>query len=147
MERRKVTNMGTIIRSELSENNPYWIEKHRYYELKHFCLQYPIWKKVYSSIGGTASPRITSIVRSKIDSTNDQTSKDAIAKIYFSNRINMLESVASRTDPVLASYLLKAITEGWSYDILKTRLEIPCGKDKYYELYRKFFWLLDQERQ
>lgn len=33
--------MGNIIRAEVSENNPYWIEKHRYYELKHFCLQYP----------------------------------------------------------------------------------------------------------
>ena len=37
--------MGNIIRAEVSENNPYWIEKHRYYELKHFCLQYPTWKR------------------------------------------------------------------------------------------------------
>ncbi len=28
--------MGTTLRAELSEKNPYWIEKHRYYELKHF---------------------------------------------------------------------------------------------------------------
>lgn len=41
--------MGNIIRAEVSEKNPYWIEKHRHYELKHFCLQYPIWKKAYSS--------------------------------------------------------------------------------------------------
>lgn len=34
--------MGTTIRPELSEKNPYWIERHRYYELKHFCLQYSI---------------------------------------------------------------------------------------------------------
>ena len=27
--------MATTIRPELSEKNPYWIEKHRYYELKH----------------------------------------------------------------------------------------------------------------
>lgn len=40
--------MATTIRPELSEKNPYWIEKHRYYELKHFCLQYPIWQKQYS---------------------------------------------------------------------------------------------------
>lgn len=39
--------MGNIIRAEVSENNPYWIEKHRYYELKHFCLQYPTWKRNY----------------------------------------------------------------------------------------------------
>ena len=31
--------MATMIRPELSEKNPYWIERHRYYELKHFCLQ------------------------------------------------------------------------------------------------------------
>lgn len=44
--------MATTIRPELSEKNPYWIEKHRYYELKHFCLQYPIWRKAYSSLSG-----------------------------------------------------------------------------------------------
>lgn len=26
--------MGTTIRPELSEKNPYWIERHRYYHLK-----------------------------------------------------------------------------------------------------------------
>lgn len=44
--------MGTTIRPELSEKNPYWIERHRYYELKHFCLQYPIWKKAYAALDG-----------------------------------------------------------------------------------------------
>ena len=42
--------MATEIRPELSEKNPYWIGKHRYYELKHFCLQYPIWKKAYNAL-------------------------------------------------------------------------------------------------
>ena len=96
--------MGTTLRAELSEKNPYWIEKHRYYELKHFCLQYPIWKKAYTALDGT------------------------------------------NTNPELAKYLLKGITEGWSYDILKARLNIPCCKDIYYDLYRRFFWLLDKER-
>ena len=48
--------MGTTIRPELSEKNPYWIEKHRYYELKHFCLQYPIWRKAYSVLDGYSNP-------------------------------------------------------------------------------------------
>lgn len=38
-------NMSTAIRPELSKSSKYWIDRHRYYELKHFCLQYPIWKK------------------------------------------------------------------------------------------------------
>ena len=32
-------------RAQLSVKNPCHIPKHRYYELKHFCLQYPDWKK------------------------------------------------------------------------------------------------------
>ena len=40
--------MSTVIRAELSKNNPYYISKHRYYELKHFCLQYNEWKKAYA---------------------------------------------------------------------------------------------------
>lgn len=43
--------MGTNIRPELSNKSPYWIERHRYYELKHFCLQYPIWKRAYAALG------------------------------------------------------------------------------------------------
>ncbi len=39
--------MATVLRSELSPKNKYYIDKHRYYELKHFCLQYPEWKQTY----------------------------------------------------------------------------------------------------
>ena len=44
--------MSVKVRSELSKKNKYWIERHRYYELKHFCLQYPIWKKAYAALDG-----------------------------------------------------------------------------------------------
>ena len=36
-------------RPELSKKNKYYISKHRYYELKHFCLQYPEWVEKYKS--------------------------------------------------------------------------------------------------
>lgn len=44
--------MAHDIRPEVSQKNPFWIGKHRYYELKHFCLQYPIWKRARSSLDG-----------------------------------------------------------------------------------------------
>ena len=47
----------------------------------------------------------------------------------------------------LGNYILKAVTEGVSYDCLRTRLDMPCCKDAYYNLYRRFFWLLSMERQ
>ena len=83
------------------------------------------------------------VITNNID---DPTSRYAIARAYYADRMSMLERVANFTNPELAKYLLKGITEGWSYDILKARLNIPCCKDIYYDLYRRFFWLLDKER-
>ena len=117
--------MGTTLRAELSEKNPYWIEKHRYYELKHFCLQYPIWKKAYAALDGTNTKTMNLAMRVITNNIDDPTSRYAIARAYYADRMNMLERVANFTNPELAEYLLKGITEGWSYDILKARLNIP----------------------
>lgn len=137
--------MGTVLRSELSQKNPYWIEKHRYYELKHFCLQYPIWKKSYIALGGiSAKPTNECNTNSSV---SDPTANSAINRLYYLERMRLIEDVVTQADPILSNYLLKGVTEGWSYDILKARLGIPCCKDIYYEQYRKFFWLLDKKRQ
>ena len=42
--------METVVRADISKKNAYWIDKHRYYELKRFCLQYPIWAKSYAEL-------------------------------------------------------------------------------------------------
>lgn len=139
--------MGTNIRPEVSDKNPYWIERHRYYELKHFCLQYPIWKKVYLSLDGANKSSTSFIEVSKSDSNGDPVAKIAEARIFYADRIEMVERAARETDPQIGSYILKAVTEGLSYDILKVREAIPCGKDAYYELYRRFFWLLHKARR
>lgn len=139
--------MGTSIRPELSEKNEYWVEKHRYYELKHFCLQYPIWKKAYAALDGLSSRPADLAIFSKTNEVSDPTARCAIAKIFYLDRMKMLESVATDTDAEMASYILQAVTQGFSYDSLKARLGIPCCKDVYYKLYRRFFWLLNKERQ
>lgn len=137
--------MGTTIRPELSAKSKYWIERHRYYELKHFCLQYPIWKKAHSAIDGLSRRPVELAIFS--NTHDDPTYKCAVAKEFYFDRMIMVENTAMATDIALQSYILKGVTEGISYDHLKARLEIPCCKDTYYELYRRFFWLLNKERK
>lgn len=137
--------MSTTIRPEVSVKSRYWIEKHRYYELKHFCLQYPIWKKAYNSLDGLSS-RPADLARFKTTEHGDPTARCAIAKANFLTKIEMIERVAKKTDFVLANYILKGVTEGVSYEYLSTNCGIPCGKDTYYDRYRRFFWLLSKER-
>lgn len=138
--------MGTTIRPELSEKNPYWIERHRYYELKHFCLQYPIWKKAHSALDGLAKRPADLVLFSGQQHLGDPTARCAEAKIFYSDRMDLVKLVAEETDAVLGTYILQAVTNGISYDCLKARLDIPCCKDVYYDLYRRFFWLLNKER-
>ncbi len=138
--------MGTTIRPEVSAQNPYWIERHRYYELKHFCLQYPIWKKAYAALDGLSKrPEDLSIFVTH-HACSDPTAKCAISKAYYSERMDLVNRIAEKADPELARYILLGVTEGWAYDALKTRFGIPCSKDTYYDRYRRFFWLLNKER-
>lgn len=138
--------MATVIRAEISEKNKYYIEKHRYYELKHFCLQYNEWKKAYVSC--CESIIFTSRFE-KMPTDNmpgDLTAKYAMKRAQYGERIKMIEGLAKEADEFLYPYILKAVTEGLSYTYLKTKMSIPCGRDMYYDRYRKFFWLLSEHR-
>ncbi len=139
--------MGTALRPNLSERNKYWIDRHRYYELKHFCLQYPTWKKIYNSLDGIGKRSIDQPVLSKNEHVSDPTGKCVEKRSYYFDKMKLVEQAAIETDNELADYILKGVTEGLTYDNIKLRLEIPCGKDVYYDRYRRFFWLLDKERR
>ena len=139
--------MGTVIRAEVSNKNKYWIEKHRYYELKHFCLQYPIWKKSYAVLDGFNQRPLDLYSTFSKGSVSDPVARCVEAKLFYSERMDMLKQAAIDTAPDLSDYILKGVTEGISYDYLKSRLDIPCCKDVYYDLYRRFFWLLSRARE
>ena len=102
--------MSTTIRPEIDRQSRWYISKHRYYELKHFCLQYHEWRDDPMGYRG------------------------------------MVRKACVDADPAIAPYILKAVTEGYSYTYLKTVMNIPCGRSMYFDRYRKFFWLLSNIR-
>ena len=138
--------MATLIRPEVSIKNKYWIDKHRHYELKHFCLQYPAWQREYSDLNnvGSSLSRLGEIASRNIP--GDPTFINVVRRDRCKERIQMIEDAAKAADPDLYLYILKGVTEGLSYTHLKTRFKIPCGKDLYYDRYRRFFWLLNESR-
>ena len=135
----------TKLKPELSKKNRYWISKHRYYELKHFCLQYKEWKALYLSM---SEPYHTTIVPDS-DHNNiewvDSTATTVIKRDYYLSKMRIVEETALRTDPQLYRYIFKGVTENVGYTYLKTVMNIPCGRDMYYDRYRKFFWMLDSK--
>ena len=112
--------MRNDMRPELSQKNPYWIGKHRYYELKHFCLQYPIWKKARLALDGLSRrPADLQVFVSCGQVKGDPTERCAQSRIFFGERMEMVEQAAIEAEPDLYSYLLRGVTEGLSYDALK----------------------------
>ena len=125
-------------RTSISKKNKYWISKHRYLELRHFCLQYPEWKSQLRDAawcqGETGGDRQWA----------DPTCKSLYACEELISKIRMVERCAMLADDQIGEWILKAVTEDLSFVTLSMVYEIPCGKDMYYDRYRRFFWLLSR---
>lgn len=132
------------LKPELSKKNRYWLSKHRYYELKHFCLQYKEWKTLYLSL---SEPYHTTVgmdgSSKKSIEWADSTARTVLKREQYLTKMRLVETAAKQADPAIHKYLFKGVTDGVGYTYLKTVMDIPCGRDMYYDRYRKFFWLLD----
>ena len=137
--------MGTSIRPEVSKKNKYYISKHRYYELKHYCMQYQDWRRSLETINQYPKQAFDKVIFNT--DTTDPVFKLVEARSYYEDRLNSLDSIASTIDPIIGPCVLKGVTTGLSYEVLRTRIDIPCCKDVYYDVYRKFFWVLDKIRK
>ena len=133
-------------RGELSERNPYHLPKYRYHELKNFCLQYGDWKGALLRLDywSTEPHDIPGILRGTPPSS--PTERKALARLYYSSHIDMVDKCIGQLDPALAPYILKGVTERVTYDNLRAK-GCPCCRQLYYQYYRYFFWLLSKERQ
>lgn len=96
--------------SEEHTNNRYWIDRERYFELKHFCLQYKNWN-----------------------------AKD--------RRRKMIDESIEELPEGIGEYILIGVTDGLSYDAIVREYSLGDIKDKFYDAFRKFFWLLDKKRK
>lgn len=136
--------MSTVIRNSVSKKNKYYIGKHRYLELKHFCLQYPEWKKEVAEFDGLKGRGFDYIRGTDIP---DPTGNAAVRIVQIKEKIKMVENAATLSDPTISKFLLKGVTEGYAFPYLKAVMEIPCERDMYYDRYRRFFYILSHHKQ
>lgn len=131
------------LKPEVSKKNPYWIPKHRYYELVHFCLQYPTWVKAYNALDGL-SKRPEDLALFKTNEHGNPTERCAESRAYFAERIDIVKNAA-----LLAGGLgiLDAVTQGIPYEAMSDEYRYCNSREKFYKVRRKFFYILDQTRK
>ena len=135
----------TDIRPQLSKKNPYWIDKHRYYELKHFCMQYKTWQKLRHEIYGISSQNFPRVGYSQ--KLSDPVVWAAESREVYSSKIQMVESAAKEASPEFSVYILKAVTEGLTYENLRLIHDLPICRETWYIIYRRFFYILHCSRK
>lgn len=139
--------MSTVISPEITEKSPWWIPRQRYYELKHFCLQYPDWQIMLKMLDGRQYQSVLAdMPKTQTNEIRDIVGDEAVIRASLSRRVAMVERAAREAGGKFSEYILKGITEGIPYVVLRTQLTIPCCKNDYYDMYRKFFWVLDKLR-
>ena len=123
----------------------YNISPHRFMELYYYCLQYNEWKdELRYKCDAVRSVEITDMPITHGNS--DSTQKLAVRRAELSNKCKLIEDTAKEADADIYQYILKAVTnERITYKYLSTIMNIPCGKDMYYDRRRKFYWLLSQK--
>ena len=99
----------------------YNIGRNRYRELLYFSLQY----KEYKGISGKKKRRLI-----------EEAVRASVEAVYR----------GSRTED-MRECLLKGVTrEDITYEYLYMRLNVPCSRDMYWKMKRKYFSLLDKSR-
>ena len=132
------------LKNELSEKSKYHLSKHRYLELKHFCLQYPEWKEKLREINDISAAWIGNEVSGDLP---NETERLAIERAVLTRKIDLVEQTCMKTDKQLWFYILVGVTEEQPFVYLQNMMDIPCGKNMYYDRYRRFYWLMDQNLQ
>ena len=109
----------------------YELSKHRFYELKHFCMQYPEWLKLYSEADGFASE--------SGKNEGDTTSRDGMTRAQLYKNMRLIVKTCQNLGydhwPDLLRYII-----GASKSIREDETDL------FFYYYRKFFWILSKKR-
>lgn len=130
---------------DLRLSSEYNISRHRYRELKEFCLQYEEKKaelqQIYTS--STVAPEVA--VKGGIP--GNPTEKKVMRASNLKNEIKVIDDSlfeACGDDVGLVEFLKKNITLGIGFEALGC---VPCSCRSFYQYRRLFFFLLDKRKR
>lgn len=125
------------------KTSKYYVPEQVYLTVVHFCRQYPLWKAELEINPNTQ--KAIDYSRDVVQTSNqfDQTSEIAMDRKMIEDKKELVEKTAHEVAGVLAEWLLLGVGHGLTYYQLVDK-GIPCGKDMYYDIRRKFYFVLSK---
>lgn len=139
------------------------VSKHRYIELRSYCLQYQEWQaKLQHKTNSLKSQQLTGMPF--IDGISNTTCDLAISRVELQRNCQLIEQTIIeaictirkgdsgrylyKDFNMLYDHMLLAVTsEDITYDYLYMMRNIPISRDAFYSLKRYFFCLLDKNKR
>ncbi|MBQ6384731.1 MAG: hypothetical protein IJJ38_00990 [Lachnospiraceae bacterium] len=125
-----------------SKSNPYWLSKHNFLMVVHFCLQYPEWQREKEEIlldAQASGIRYTDMPKGTAFDP-DPTMEAGGRLAELSRRIDIINKTAYEISPQLARWLIKGVTENLSYESLRSAHGLPCGDKQYRKIRQRFYY-------
>lgn len=121
----------------------YGISKHRYEELKAFCLQYE--EKKAKINRGITNGKNDGMPRSNY--RENQLENTAIRNTMYQKDCEMIEQAAVAASPEIYQYIIKSVTNDLSYRFVEydeKNGRISVGINEFYAYRRLFYYYLDK---
>lgn len=129
-----------------TQNSKYYIPKEEYLTAIHYSLRYPLLQEEYK-FGADTSKAIT-YDKEKVQTSNDfcSTEEIAIRLAEIKQKIDLIDdTLIEAAGEVLAPYIKFSVCFGMTYVQLQTTKDMPCGQRHFYELRRKYYYLLSKK--
>ena len=118
----------------------YNISANRYRELKYFCRQYREKQSQLRAMTEIGSPAMQEGRGS--GKAADTTASIALRRAGLERDLQMIEQAAIEADDQIYSYLISNAVDGIPFEYLG----VPIGRRKFYEMRRKFFFILSAKK-
>ncbi|MCI7097811.1 MAG: hypothetical protein MR966_02645 [Lachnospiraceae bacterium] len=130
-------------------NAKYGISKYAFRTAYAYCLQYSEWKEELEQERSLiSSPQFSEVAAGGCGGSSDRTAEMAVRRAELEKKLQRIESTAREAVGVHSSlypYLLDYVTtEGATFAWLK-RSGLPCERTLFYEIRRRFYWLMSKK--
>lgn len=124
-------------------SSKYFVPKETFLTVVHYCRQYPGWLEELRRGPDMVKAIDYQKDRVQVSPSSDQLERVAIRRAALYEKLRSVEYTAEIVAGDLAGWLIKGVCYGHPYHYLQQK-GIPCGKDLYYQLRRRFYFEMAQ---
>lgn len=122
-----------------TEKSKYYVPKETYLMVVHWCHQYPAWVDELNALADAGKAITYDQERVQTSGGYDSTADLAIRRAEISRKKDMVDETAEEVAGNLYKWLILGVCHDYPYHQLET-CGIPCGKDLYYQIRRRFYY-------